>query len=201
MVVLMIYIYTSIGVQFNNRASPIETRCGHELLGDPSRKASRRYSVHSPSFGDPRNSAGRNGPVRSFNRRGLSFIEGWIPKSVSSDGWWPPMIWWIYNAVWKRCWRTNPFGRILIEKSTKNWTAFLVIFGATTVLGQPGLTWRCVGLSLWAVPCPNGPTAMRQLPKVLLKTGDTTDGSERSSESYDWSRQDSKIRVWTCLKP
>ena len=68
-------------------ASPIETRCGHELLGDPSRKASRRYSVHSPSFGDPRNSAGRNGPVRSFNRRGLSCIEGWIPKSVSSDGW------------------------------------------------------------------------------------------------------------------
>ena len=30
---------------------------------------------------------------------------------------------------------------MLIEKSTKNWTAFLVIFGATTVLGQPGLTW------------------------------------------------------------
>lgn len=111
--------------------------------------------MHSPSFGDPRNSVGTDLAVR--NRRGLSFIEGWIPKSVSSDGWWPPMIYGEFLAVWS-CELTRLFGKDVEEqihsegfslrKSTKNWTAFLVIFGATPVLGQPGLTWRCVGLSL-----------------------------------------------------
>ena len=76
----------------------------------------RCIALHSETQGTRRDGTDLSGPLTAVVW--VSLRDGSRNPWVQMGGL-APMIWWIYNAVWKRCWRKNPFGRILIEKSTK----------------------------------------------------------------------------------